>query len=819
MTRSKASPGESTSNLARNAFRVALLVFITTIVLAALSTYRYLQNGSNDGSGLPDLIIILIATVVQGINVWLCRRGQSSLAITILLGTIWFVFFNNQLASSGTGLALAISGIAITILIAAQTMPNRIASRVIVIGVVLGIAVLLLDLFGSSSRPPTQSLASILGIGGLFIVANVIFVARQFSNYSLRTKVLVGLVALTVGSITILAFINDYNNRNNLTANAGAGLRSLASSQAAAISNILTREGEILQSFGLSKIVQDRVDAANAAYDNDRAAIQQQLDTLDQQWRAAVAADNNADPLVTTVLNDPSSSEMLEFTETFPDHVEAFVTDRYGGLVASAYRTSDYYQGDEAWWQAAYNNGQGQIYVGQPEFDESSQTLGVILAVPLYEHGTRVVNGVLRSTLKLDSVLAVLQTEVSGGSGHADLYLPDGQVLAPENAGQIVAGDPAALSHLASLMGTSIYDRFTIEGSPSVVSAAAVTAVDPAEQTAINRLGWVVVTHQDESVSLAPITAQTRITILIALIILAFQIPVSLFVAQTLTGPILRLTQTAEQVSGGNFEVQAKVDTADEIGKLAEAFNFMTDQVRQTVGQLEERVAERTRSLSLSFNVSQRLSGLLDQKQLINEVVEQIRTTFNFYHVHIYLFDAQREHLVLAGGTGEAARIMLARGHQIPEGRGLVGRSAGTNKAVVAEDATADPGWLPNPLLPDTKSEAAIPMAIGERVIGVLDVQQNNVNGFTEDEVQLLQSVANQVAVALQSARAYEQTQQQAERELFINTLNQKIQKAGSVEDILQIATRELGQVLGASQVVAQVKNPGASPSSATGRA
>jgi nitrate/nitrite-specific signal transduction histidine kinase len=324
----------------------------------------------------------------------------------------------------------------------------------------------------------------------------------------------------------------------------------------------------------------------------------------------------------------------------------------------------------------------------------------------------------------------------------------------------------------------------------------------------IQQLGWTLVIHQDESASLAPVEAQTRATILLSLVIVALGSAGAVLTARVLATPILNLTKTAEQVAAGNLTAQAPITTGDEIGQLTQTFNSMTAQLRQTVVGLEERVAERTRALALSAELSRRLSGLLDQQQLIVEVVEQVRSTFNYYHTHIYLLDAKAEQLVMAGGTGEAARTMLARGHRIEAGRGLVGRAAKTNTAVLVANVHQDPVWLANPLLPGTQAEVAVPIAIGGRVLGVLDVQHQNIDGLSEADVQILQTIANQVAIALQNAQSYEQARNQVERETFINALNQKIQRAASIPDVLEIAARELGQILNAQRTVAQINNP-----------
>lgn len=280
---------------------------------------------------------------------------------------------------------------------------------------------------------------------------------------------------------------------------------------------------------------------------------------------------------------------------------------------------------------------------------------------------------------------------------------------------------------------------------------------------------------------------------------------VALVYGRKVSRPISQITNAANRVAAGDLSLVDIPERGDEIGMLARAFNDMAGQLRQTQTRLEQRVADRTRALETSTEVSRRLSTILDPQKLAVEVVEQLQQAFNYYHAHIYLQDEASDDLIMVGGTGEAGRTMLARGHRIPHGKGLVGRAATTQEAVLIPDVSQETGWLPNPLLPETKSEIAVPIRAGDKVLGVLDVQQNVTDGLTQEDVNLLESIANQVAIALQNARSFTEVQRRAEQETRANLISQHIQRATTFESLMQTAARELGQAMGAQRVDVQL--------------
>jgi PAS domain S-box-containing protein len=199
--------------------------------------------------------------------------------------------------------------------------------------------------------------------------------------------------------------------------------------------------------------------------------------------------------------------------------------------------------------------------------------------------------------------------------------------------------------------------------------------------------------------------------------------------------------------------------SADLIGN----FDQMVDQLRDTLNVLQRRVTTLTHDLQVAADVSQQVTRILSLDELLPHFVELTRSSFDLYHAQVYLLDEAGENLVMAAGAGEAGRQMKERGHHIllNAEQSLVARAARSREGVIVNDVMSEPNHLPNPLLPDTRSEMAIPMVVGSTLVGVLDVQADTVNRFDENDVLVKTTLASQVAIAIQNARAFETARQQ----------------------------------------------------------
>lgn len=231
---------------------------------------------------------------------------------------------------------------------------------------------------------------------------------------------------------------------------------------------------------------------------------------------------------------------------------------------------------------------------------------------------------------------------------------------------------------------------------------------------------------------------------------------------------------TDETIEGKINFIQPLTVRGQAIGQISMAGAQITPETEELTAQIAARVSEQLERLRLTEEIERRAAELatvatvssaasttLNPDALLQQVVDLTKERFNLYHAHIYLADESWNTLLLAAGAGDIGKQMVTSGHsiQMDHQASIVARAAREHTAIIANDVRSEAEYLPNPLLPDTRSEMAIPMIVGEKVLGVLDVQADITNRFTQEDVNIKTTLATQVAIALQNARLYaEQT-------------------------------------------------------------
>ncbi len=440
------------------------------------------------------------------------------------------------------------------------------------------------------------------------------------------------------------------------------------------------------------------------------------------------------------------------------------------------------------------------IYYGPVDLNTLSGTPLVTIAVPAYRPGSTSVDAIVTGIFRLDPLWEAVSTE-EHGSSH--------QIFVVDGAGRVIAHqDPQVV-----LNGT----RFTLAGAvgtPFLGETTGLSGKKVIMATVPFKFGdqvFTVVTEHATSDALRPAYQTRNIVTSATLLAGTLTALLAIYLLTRLTRPLAALATAARRLGAGDFTVRAEETGGAELAAVAHAFNEMAGQLASMVETLEQRITARTRDLQLAARLSNQIATILDPDELLPQVVELTKENFKLYHAHIYLVDERTQSLRLTAGAGEAGRVMRERGHRIPlRANSLVARAARENRPVVVHDVAQDANFMPNPLLPDTRSEAAVPLAVGNRVVGVLDVQSDQVARFDTDMQTVLQTMAGQIAVAITNAQMFAETERTSRREHTLSAITDAIQAATTIDDVLQITARELGKALKVSRTAVELKLPAA---------
>jgi GAF domain-containing protein/HAMP domain-containing protein len=432
---------------------------------------------------------------------------------------------------------------------------------------------------------------------------------------------------------------------------------------------------------------------------------------------------------------------------------------------------------------------------GRVTFSTDSTQVGNTLASSLYGPGLSnasvtppfysEVTGIT-SMLVVVPILDTSQSTIGMLAGRVNLEILSAFML--ERSGLGNTGETYLLDKGHRFLTQSLDPAYTV-GGERAESQASVQALDnerSGEDVYVNYRGRAVFgtyyylpelrvalfAEQEQAEALRTTYQTIYVNLGITLLAVGLAFVASLYATRRITKPLANLARTAEQIAAGDLQLNAEVEQADEIGALAKSFNAMTAQIRSLVSGLELRVASRTdelerRSLQIrvAAEVARDATAIRNLDELLDRAVNLIQERFGFYHTAIVLLDDRREYAVLRGASGAVGKQLVSREFKLPVGgNSIIGYVTGLGQPRVVPDVDKDPVYLKEELLPLTRSEMALPLKLGagtaQEVIGALDVQSDQPQAFDEDSIEVLQTLSDQLAVAIESARLFKEMQQ-----------------------------------------------------------
>ena len=786
-------------------------VYISLIIVGTISA----------DDPLPAILSGIVTSAILLFSAILALRGSIKWGSRIHLVVLLFYFITSSFLADGVSTLhalLAFSMISTALIHAGPFYEERFSYFVLVGAVIVIVTSFFITGTGGFASDPGayRTVGFIFFTIQFFILTYVII--EQFSTFSLVSKFIISVILLAFVSILVTIAAVSYTINQSATEDVVQDLQIIADSSALELGEFIAREISVLEAFNGNRILQEELIAENLTSNNlNETEIEAQLRRRQVIWRSADLEGRSQ------LLNDDVQTLLEDFDQFVPNELSLVVTDQYGQLLATTGNPDQYYYGEEPWFFRAYAAGFGSRYVSDPYvldretvdpleelrvFEQDDVVLGIDIAIPLLtfpENRTRpVAVGTLKTTLVVNGILKDLSLNIQGSRveeldllvGDNVLHVHDAEISRPE--------EPTFDLNILEVLRQDDFALAEYEGTNSYVVASSITS--SADLTAIDNLGWTMFAYQSEGAALAIITEQQRVQILLGLVILLGGSLAALAVGRIVVTPITELAEFAEQIAQGERNIRANIRTQDEIATLAHSFNEMVIQIEGNERTLEQRVMERTRVLETSARIGRSLSTIVELDALILAIVEQLKQAFDYYHVHVYIPSKNGEYLELVGGSGEIGQQLLARNHKIPIESGLVGRAAASKVSILEPDVSQAENWRPNELLPETQSELAVPIVLNEQLLGVLDIQNDVVNSLQKEDVDAVEAIAYQIAVAIQNAQLYEEAQREAAREQLINQINQKIVSTSDMETAMKVALREIGQVIEGAQAVVSLK-------------
>ncbi len=243
----------------------------------------------------------------------------------------------------------------------------------------------------------------------------------------------------------------------------------------------------------------------------------------------------------------------------------------------------------------------------------------------------------------------------------------------------------------------------------------------------------------------------------LSILLLGVAALVSTLWANKIVKPIHQLVENVRNTQLEALPTNFPIEAPGEIGRLAaeqaalaERLRLHQEKQRELLNTQAEALAKRTGQLMAAAHFAREAVAIQQLEQLMERAVNLLGDRFGYYYVAIFLIDPSGQYVVLRAATGEVGKKMIAMGQRLRIGQSsVVGYVASSGRVYAVQDITLDPLYLRNPLLSDTQSEAALPLRISQQTIGVLDIHSRQAVNFTDDDLQALQTLADQISVTI----------------------------------------------------------------------
>jgi len=695
---------------------------------------------------------------------FIIQQGQKMIGMGFVIYSFLLGLTTISIFVEGLGPFVIVTMILVTTLSVSYAIPGRRIIEAVSASFVLGVFNLVFDLRfrGAEFRlAAPQHLTSIFWLITFVLVAVIFyFIARQFTSFTLQAKMITSFTAITILALSILGFLNSRSVQTVLTEEANQSLYNAAAQTA-----------DSLQQFINSNFQSINTEAHLPILVNFLSSSESERESLRSETNATLYALAEKDPLYI------ASYGLLDLegnvvADTQPEHISE------NEFMLSAFT------------EALQRE---NLMISPVEIDPFTSEPSIYFSAPIYNNDAPI--GVLRVRYSAEILQSIISK--SNNRGGNDSFA----VLFDENLIHLAHGiAPETIFQTVAPLDTLIFEKLiedrrlpiqtadetflnlpdleenlkSAQNSPNGVvyfEATDIATGDRLNQVVVINMvepPWLLAFFQPQEIYLSPIETLADNTILLGLLSGLGAVVLGIGLTQILTKPIMSLTDTAEKVSQGNFDARVEITTEDEIGKLGKTFNTMTVQLQNLINNLEDQVEMRTKSLrnqAAQLRASAEIARDVTSEQYLQDLLDRasnlILNRFGFYHVGIYLNDAKNEYTILTSSTDQPGQRLIQADHRTKiDSESNIGYACVLGEPIIATIADDTPPLSFHPLLPSSQSELILPLKVGNEILGAIDIHSTNPTSFSDEDVNIFQILADQIAIGIQKALYQKEIQQ-----------------------------------------------------------
>ena len=603
---------------------------------------------------------------------------------------------------------------------------------------------------------PVLALLTILSIAAVLFTESQSAFDRLQNGTPASIASIVFLIAasLLLATISMISENRNFKRLQSLLLTSFIIIVTIPTIMAAVLSAVGTFTNNQTQTFNtlrtISNLKKNQLDSLIRDYQEDVGRLQDDsgftLNVLN------VLATEDRDSLVVQNSKLVARSRVENILGFVAEYKEVMILNTQGDVLIS---TIPQNEGLNFESQLFFRQGTLRLHTGFAEVPAFG-TENLIVATPIYDVDGRVIRGILAIRSDAGSIRELMES--TPGFEEADTYLVDRAYNPVTNTRTEVdtvstqASLEAILNNVAG--GQGIYENYENESVLGYYEW-----FEPMQVAIISEVPLSTVLFNSTRALVG--------SAVLALFIISMAIAAVAISAHSIVNPITVLAQTTESFAAGKLSARAPIERQDEIGALAKSYNQMAAQLQEIIGRLEQRVNDRTRDLEtqtlhlrLSAEIARDAASARSLNDLLGRSVQLTSERFNFQHTGIYLMDKNHEFCVLAASSSEEGKLLVANNHRVRVGEpGLVGRVAATGEARIAHESEPDGAFSGGAAFPGIRSQIALPLKSDRNVIGVLDIQTNEANAFSEEDTAILQTLTDQLATAIERTRLLQEVE------------------------------------------------------------